>query len=125
MKRGSNTIILDAYNANPASMEAALQNFSRMEGLNKVVFLGEMAELGSESSYEHRRITDLISNMNFQKVVLVGKNFSGRPDALKAEYFNSSAEAAGWAKAQNISDATILIKGSRSSRMELVLEGLG
>ena len=124
VKRGSNTILLDAYNANPASMEAALKNFSLMEGQNKIVFLGEMAELGNESEREHLQIAELLGSMKFKKVILVGDNFAKRPAVLPAEYFSSSSEAANWAKSQNISDATILIKGSRSSKMEVVLESL-
>jgi UDP-N-acetylmuramoyl-tripeptide--D-alanyl-D-alanine ligase len=124
VKRGSNTILLDAYNANPASMEAALKNFSIMEGTHKIVFLGEMAELGKESGQEHRHIGDLLRKYNFEKIILVGKNFSEVSSGLQAGYFSSSEEAAVWAKGQKISDAVILIKGSRSSKMEMVLDSL-
>ena len=122
--RGSNTIILDAYNANPSSMEAALKNFAVMEGRNKMVFLGEMAELGEESEQEHKRIIELLNGYQFDKVVLVGKNFSGLASNLQADYFPASTDVADWIKNQKISEATILIKGSRSSKMEAVLEGL-
>ena len=122
--RGSNTIILDAYNANPSSMEAALKNFAVMEGRNKMVFLGEMAELGEESEQEHKRISELLKGYRFDKVVLVGKNFSGITTDLPADYFPSSTAVADWIRNQKIAEATILIKGSRSSKMEAVLEGL-
>ena len=124
VKKGSNTILLDAYNANPASMDAALRNFSMMEGKHKVVFLGEMAELGNESEQEHRQLVDLVKSMNFEKVILVGQKFSPHISALPASYFLSSADAAQWTKDQNIKDATILIKGSRSSKMEVVLDSI-
>lgn len=122
--RGSNTIILDAYNANPSSMEAALKNFALMEGRHKMVFLGEMAELGEESEQEHKRICELLKVYRFDKVVLVGKNFSGLASDLQADYFPTSTAVADWIKNQKIAEATILIKGSRSSKMEAVLEGL-
>jgi len=122
--RGSNTILLDAYNANPASMEAALKNFSMMEGKHKLVFLGEMAELGKESEQEHKQLVDLVKSLNFEKVVFVGKKFSSLISSLPAGYFDSSSDAASWTKDQQISGATILIKGSRSSKMEVVLDSL-
>jgi len=124
VRRGTNTILLDAYNANPASMEAALKNFAAMGGSHKIIFLGEMAELGAESSREHQHISELIRKYDFEKVILVGKNFSEFSSSIAAEYFSTSAEAAGWAKEMKIKDALILIKGSRSSRMEAVLEAL-
>lgn len=124
VKRGSNTVLLDAYNANPSSMEAALKNFSLMEGNHKLVFLGEMAELGKESEEEHRQLVDLVKSLNFEKVIFVGKKFSSLLTSLSAGYFESSAEAASWIKDQKISGATILIKGSRSSKMETVLESI-
>jgi len=124
VKRGSNTILLDAYNANPASMEAALKNFSLMEGKHKIVFLGEMAELGNESEQEHRHIAELLKRADFEKIILVGEKFSALSSSLPANYFNSSEEAAGWTKDQKISGATILIKGSRSSKMEAVLASI-
>ncbi len=122
--RGSNTIILDAYNANPSSMEAALKNFDMMEGRHKMVFLGEMAELGEESEQEHKRIAELLKNYQFGKVVLVGEKFSKLASGLTADYFPSSTAVADWIKSRKIAKATILIKGSRSSKMEAVLEGL-
>jgi UDP-N-acetylmuramoyl-tripeptide--D-alanyl-D-alanine ligase len=124
VKKGSNTILLDAYNANPASMEAALKNFSMMEGKHKLVFLGEMAELGKESEQEHQQLVDLVKSLNFEQVIFVGKKFSTFISSLPAGYFDSSSDAASWTKNQRISGATILIKGSRSSRMEVVLDSL-
>ncbi|CAN5518062.1 UDP-N-acetylmuramoyl-tripeptide--D-alanyl-D-alanine ligase [soil metagenome] len=124
VRRGSNTILLDAYNANPASMEAALKNFSLMEGKHKIVFLGEMAELGNESEQEHRRIAELLMRADFEKIILVGEKFSALSSSLPSNYFNSSEEAAAWARDQKISGATILIKGSRSSKMEAVLTSI-
>jgi UDP-N-acetylmuramoyl-tripeptide--D-alanyl-D-alanine ligase len=124
VKRGTNTVLLDAYNANPSSMEAALKNFSLMEGKNKLVFLGEMAELGNESDHEHKQLVDLVKSLNFEKVIFVGKKFSSLLNFQPTGYFESSSDAASWIKNQQITGATILIKGSRSSKMEVVLESL-
>jgi UDP-N-acetylmuramoyl-tripeptide--D-alanyl-D-alanine ligase len=124
VRRGSNTVLMDAYNANPASMEAALKNFSLMDGKRKYVFLGEMAELGSESKEEHGRLVEMLGKEAFEKIILVGKNFAEYSSSLPAEYFETSAEAARWAAGQSISGALVLIKGSRSSKMEAVLESL-
>lgn len=124
VKKGSNVIILDAYNANPSSMEAAIKNFTSMEGAHKMVLIGEMAELGKESEYEHRRIVELLKNSPFEKIILVGENFSSLSEKVNADYFSTSALAAAWLKEKRIDNYTILIKGSRSSKMEALLEGL-
>ena len=122
MQRGSNTLILDAYNANPTSMEAALKNFSSMTGKNKIVCLGDMAELGDATDAEHERIVRILATENFSDVILVGKNFGKYSAQLSCHHFSDSGEAANWLKEQSIADSTVLIKGSRSSRMEKLLE---
>ena len=124
VQRGTNTILLDAYNANPASMEAALKNFSLMEGAHKIVFLGEMAELGNESKAEHEKLVEMLRQNNFEKIILVGTHFAEFASSFPAEYFSSSAEAGNWLRQQQVRDSLILIKGSRSSRMEIVLDAL-
>lgn len=125
VKKGSNTILLDAYNANPTSMEAALKNFMEMDGKHKVVFLGEMAELGSESEYEHRRIVEMLLMFPIDRIVLVGKNFAPFNQLVKCMYFEDSTEAAEWTRKNPVEDSLLLIKGSRSSKMEKVYEALG
>jgi UDP-N-acetylmuramoyl-tripeptide--D-alanyl-D-alanine ligase len=124
VQKGTNTIILDAYNANPSSMAAALKNFAAMAGQQKIVFLGEMSELGNESPQEHAAILTLLKSYGFDKNVLAGKKFTEHQSIFPAVYVSSSDEAAAWAKKENIQNATILIKGSRSMKMEKVLEGL-
>lgn len=114
-----NTIILDAYNANPSSMSAAITNFAHLDAGKKILMLGAMAELGKESLEEHRSIVALIRQYKWDKVVLVGGDFGKVTHNFT--YFASSAEAANWWKAQNIEGASILLKGSRSMAMEKVL----
>jgi UDP-N-acetylmuramoyl-tripeptide--D-alanyl-D-alanine ligase len=120
IEKGSNKIILDAYNANPSSMKLAIENLAKMPGNNKVLMLGGMAELGPGSVDEHKSIVDLISSYQWKDVVLVGGDF------LKIKHpfntFNNACEAAEWYKQQQLKDSYILIKGSRSMQMEKVLE---
>ncbi|HVZ96718.1 MAG TPA: UDP-N-acetylmuramoyl-tripeptide--D-alanyl-D-alanine ligase [Chitinophagaceae bacterium] len=118
--RGSNTILLDAYNANPGSMQAAIENFAAMKGDKKILLLGAMMELGADSEKEHKALINLIGKYKWHKVVLVGKNFN-EPDHNYIK-FDTSAQAQEWWKHQHFENAQILIKGSRSMQMEKVLE---
>jgi UDP-N-acetylmuramoyl-tripeptide--D-alanyl-D-alanine ligase len=153
VERGGNHIILDAYNANPSSMRAAIGNFAALpvEGSavgdgagtggapgasrgvgrpgqgsdggfdRKVLILGAMAELGPESLNEHRGIVDLIAQYPWKQVVLVGGDF----ERLDHPYlrFANSKEASRWFAGAGLTGTYILIKGSRSSKMEDVLGG--
>jgi len=120
IQMGSNKIILDAYNANPSSMNLAIENFSRNSASDKVLILGAMAELGEESIAEHQRIIDIINQFSWKAVVLVGGDF------LKAEHdylkFENSQQAKEWLHKQHFQNTYLLIKGSRSMQMEKVLE---
>ncbi len=120
IKRGSNTIILDAYNANPASMKAAIENFAQMQGTNKILFIGSMMELGNESEKEHKELIKLIDKYKWRNVILVGNNFKN----IKHSYthFDNAATAKTWLNTQHIENSQLLIKGSRSMQMEKVLE---
>jgi UDP-N-acetylmuramoyl-tripeptide--D-alanyl-D-alanine ligase len=117
--RGSNKIILDAYNANPSSMKLAVENFSKIPG-NKVLVLGSMAELGNDSVREHTALIDQIKNLSWKEVVLVGNEFQKiRHPFLQ---FKNSEEAKNWFKEQKFENTSILIKGSRSMQMEKTIE---
>ena len=120
IKKETNTILLDAYNANPSSMKVAIENFALMDGENKIVILGGMMELGNESMKEHAAIIDLLSKYKWMQVVVAGKDFINLPSSIL--HFNDAKEIAGWFKKQQFKNATILIKGSRSMAMEKVLE---
>lgn len=124
IKKGSNTIILDAYNANPTSMEAALRNFDKAEAEHKVICIGDMAELGAESDKEHERITHLLKSIRHDQLILVGKNFGKFASQLPCLHFTDSQAAAAYVKEHPFDNSYILIKGSRSSKMEKVLEVL-
>jgi UDP-N-acetylmuramoyl-tripeptide--D-alanyl-D-alanine ligase len=120
IEKDGNKIILDAYNANPTSMKAAIENFSKIESDQKILLLGGMMELGNESIHEHEAIVKLIAGYNWKDVVLVGGDFN----KIKHPFINftSSAEAKEWLKQQHFKNAILLIKGSRSMQMEKVLE---
>ena len=118
---GTNTIVLDAYNANPSSMEAALRNFEKMQSDSKIICIGDMAELGEESVAEHKRIIEQLKKMHFQQLILVGKNFGVYANEIKSMHFENSSLAADYFKKNLPENSLILVKGSRSSKMELLI----
>ena len=119
IEAGTNKIILDAYNANPSSMRLAIENFAKLQADKKVLMLGGMAEMGEASFAEHKAIVDLIALNNWDKVVLVGGDF-GKINHPYI-YFNTSLEAKEWYNNQLFSNTHLLIKGSRSMKMEEIL----
>ena len=120
VEKNGNKFILDAYNANPTSMKAAIENFAGIKTPNKVLMLGGMAELGKDSVQEHMAIVELINKYNWQDVVLVGGDFMNIDHPYKK--MKSAAEAAEWFRRQHFSNTSFLVKGSRSMQMEKVLE---
>jgi UDP-N-acetylmuramoyl-tripeptide--D-alanyl-D-alanine ligase len=119
IKKESNTILLDAYNANPSSMKAAIENFAAMEGEHKIVILGGMMELGEESIAEHKAVITLLQKYTWEKVVLAGKDYTEVPENMV--HFLTSDEVATWYKNEGFENKHILIKGSRGMAMEKVL----
>lgn len=119
IRKDSNRIILDAYNANPSSMKLAIENFAGIKSDNKILLLGGMAELGAESLAEHQAVVDLIRQHNWKQVVLVGGDFL----RLSHPYlqFENAGQAREWLQQQHLQDAQLLIKGSRSMQMEKIL----
>lgn len=122
LKKGSNKIILDAYNANPTSMRAAITNFANAQLSNKMLWIGGMKEMGTEETNEHTELVQLVQQYNWSNVILVGKEFDGI--AHNYQHFQTSADAAVYVKEHIPTDASILIKGSRGSRMEVLLDAL-
>jgi UDP-N-acetylmuramoyl-tripeptide--D-alanyl-D-alanine ligase len=120
IERGTNKIILDAYNANPTSMRAAIENFAKIHSKNKVLMVGGMMELGEQSISEHEYIVNLIDQHLWKDVVLVGGDFNRFEHGYI--YFENSKEAADWFHQQFFEDTYILVKGSRSMKMEKVVE---
>lgn len=121
INKDSNKIILDAYNANPSSMEAAIENFNQLEDKNKIVILGDMFELGNNSTEEHLKIAELAINSDFKEVYLIGKAFSttGVKNAFIFEDFEAFKTSI---KKLTKENTTILIKGSRGMALERILD---
>lgn len=119
IEKGSNQIILDAYNANPSSMKSAIENFGHLKGYDKVLMLGAMAELGDDSVQEHQSLVQLIKEFSWKQVVLVGGDF------LKINHpyltFPDAIRAGDWYRQQHFENTQFLIKGSRSMQMEKIL----
>ncbi|MEV4882183.1 UDP-N-acetylmuramoyl-tripeptide--D-alanyl-D-alanine ligase [Chitinophaga ginsengisegetis] len=119
IKQGSNTIIMDAYNANPSSMRAAIENFAGIQADKKILLLGAMMELGTDSAKEHQELVTLLERSHWEAVVLVGGDFKKVNHPYI--FLENSTEAGKWLQQQQYQDAHILIKGSRSTGMEKVL----
>ena len=116
-------IILDAYNANPTSMQAALQNFSDLNDKNKIAFLGDMFELGNEAKKEHQDLVDFITQLNIDNIILIGENFHKTKSlSKKIKQFISFDELKSDFKKIEIKNANLLIKGSRGMALERILE---
>lgn len=115
-----NTLIVDAYNANPSSMAAALDNFCFIRADHKALMLGDMLELGEESLAEHGKVLEKIDQMAPELVILVGGEFE---KAAKGRYlcFPTSADAAAYLSAHPLKGFTALVKGSRGTKMEQLI----
>lgn len=114
-----NFIIVDAYNANPTSMRAALDNFKTMNVTDKVLILGDMKELGSNSEQEHLNIIDYLKDNDFEQVYLIGDIFSKIDSNYK--HFSECNQFIDYLKEHPIRDSYILLKGSRSIQLEKCL----
>ena len=120
---GTNRLIVDAYNANPSSMSAALTNFSLFEDEHKMVILGDMRELGEESLQEHKKIVGKLAEMNLERIWLVGEEFkkavsnSSTHQLINLSTFNNVEEVKVALKEEPITNTTILIKGSNSTKL--------
>ncbi len=120
IEKGTNKIIIDAYNANPSSMKLAIENFAKMEGSNKVLVIGGMMELGDESIAEHQAIIEVIKQHSWKAVALTGGHFAKTNHPFI--YFDNSNETKEWFVNQHFINTQILVKGSRSTKMEKVIE---
>lgn len=123
MVKGTNTILMDAYNANPTSMMAALENFIQAKGNNKIMFLGDMFELGKEAETEHQNIVDFLADNPFGNVFLVGSNFfKTSSTSSHIKQFETFEELKTAVESNTPTNATILIKASRGMALERILD---
>lgn len=115
-----NRLLMDAYNANPSSTRAALENFTLLEAPKKAVLLGDMLELGEVSQEEHQKIVDFIITMNVDLVILVGPRYSGCQLPPEFLHFPSAAALEEFLGKSPLAGYLILIKGSRGMKLESV-----
>lgn len=116
IEKGSNTIILDCYNANPSSMKAALENFASIKHEKKIAILGGMKEMGSASADVHRDIAALALSIPLHQLVFIGNEFDFAKE--KANWFADTQKARDWFAANLPTDSLILVKGSRANKLE-------
>ncbi len=121
-KTNDNTLIIDAYNANPTSMMAALQNFRNMEVPHKMLLLGDMRELGAESAAEHQKIADYIKECDFEEVWLVGEQFAAAEHSFKT--YPNIQEVIKELETNKPKGYTILIKGSNGIKLSSTVDHL-
>ncbi len=125
LTKGTNQIILDAYNANPSSMSVAIENFIQLNQTNKIMILGDMFELGTKSKQEHKVIVDLLKDANQSICYLVGHEFYANKIDNNKLFFHETFESLSKELASlNIENSTLLIKGSRGMALERALDYL-
>jgi UDP-N-acetylmuramoyl-tripeptide--D-alanyl-D-alanine ligase len=126
IEKEHNTIILDAYNANPSSMKVALENFEQMSVENKVVILGDMFELGKFSEEKHKEVIDLVWNMNFQQVFFCGQAFYSSKNVSQSNklfhFFETKEVLKQYLQDNMLKNSYLLIKGSRGMGLESLVE---
>ena len=120
IKKGSNKIILDAYNANPTSMQLALSSFNDMKEEKKIVFIGDMFELGENSHQMHQEIVYTVEKMNFDQTFIIGELFNKTKHSSNIKSFKNLNDLKG--NMDEISNSAILIKGSRGMKLENILD---
>jgi len=122
LKKRNNTIILDAYNANPSSMDLAISSFENINTTNKMIIAGDMFELGQESNKYHQQIINYLEKSTNTLTYVVGVNFCKTNHSKKIKSFPSTKELINNISKLNISNYSILIKGSRTMQLEKIVE---
>lgn len=116
-----NHVLMDAYNANPTSMEAALINFAGIQASRKLLILGGMRELGSDSDIEHVRLVQLAKEFKFKEILLLGREFDAATDQSPWPLFENTEALIEFLKMKKFTDYHILVKGSRGNQLEKTL----
>ena len=122
-RTADNTLIIDAYNANPTSMMASISNFQKMETEQKMLILGDMRELGKDSAEEHQKIVDYLEECGFKEVALIGELFAATQHYSYPTYPDAPALIAELQKSKP-TGSMILIKGSNGVKLSTVVEYL-
>lgn len=121
-KTDDNTLIIDAYNANPTSMLASIGNFHRLNVEKKMLILGDMRELGKESNQEHQNIVDYLKECNFENVILVGEQFGATRHHFT--HYPDTSALINALQANKPTGRTILIKGSNGIKLSTIVDYL-
>lgn len=121
IEKGGNKIILDAYNANPSSMQKAIENFDKLAAQHKIAILGDMFELGAYSDQEHATIVEMLKDRDYQ-VILVGNEFGKFKNQIECLHFPDYRAVKAWFKKNEPSHTWILIKGSRGMELEKIVK---
>jgi UDP-N-acetylmuramoyl-tripeptide--D-alanyl-D-alanine ligase len=124
VKTEYNTLFVDAYNANPTSMEAAIRNFQKNPGKNKVLIIGEMAELGEASEEEHLLLISLLKQLQENRIILVGKTFFKFSIPPEFGRYPDTPAMIQWLQTHPLKNSTILLKGSRVVELEKLIPHL-
>lgn len=124
LKIGSNTILMDAYNANPTSMQLALHNFFNLPFQNKSVILGDMLELGAYTETEHQALLNLLNNKSLETIILVGEIFSKLNQNTAINTFLNVEQLIDYLKINPFYNTTLLIKGSHGIHLEKLMDVL-
>ena len=120
--KNNNTIILDAYNANPTSMSLALESFKKTNYKNKMIIVGDMFELGKDSNHYHQEIINRLEKINDCIIYIVGEYFCKTKHSDRIESFSTTKKLINNLSKTNISNYSILIKGSRGMQLEKIIE---
>lgn len=125
VQKGDKTILLDAYNANPSSMAASITTFAKTQASKKVVILGDMFELGPDSTEEHQKLGNLTASFHFDQVILCGQEMQAAAQQHpEFSYFPDKSSLQQWLRDNALPEAHILVKGSRGMGLESLLEVL-
>ena len=117
-----NTVVLDAYNANPTSMKLAIESFCKTSYTNKMIIVGDMFELGNDSIHYHQEIINYLEKINNSIIYIVGEYFCNTKHSDKIKSFSSKKELINNLSKTNVSNYSILIKGSRGMQLEKIIE---
>jgi UDP-N-acetylmuramoyl-tripeptide--D-alanyl-D-alanine ligase len=125
VKTATNTLILDAYNANPGSMKAAIENFADMDVPSKSIIVGDMLELGDTSEAEHNALGKLIGSKGFNAIFFCGKEIrSTAAKCIGSLYFTTKDELCDYLSENPLTNTTVLIKASRGIGLETLVDKL-